>query len=284
MDHSHGTSVAPDIGGSMPPVSSLDTLGAVLLVLWTVAMWTAVAVLAYANRGPVRPWVYRVAAGVIGVGAVGQLGHFQEHVAQAGYWILHPMSPAWMTPWGDSLARGMGQVDPSKPSLGMEILHLMGNFVFLAGLVGIVQITRRSTRHLKSRKWARMGVWMQGIHGLEHVVLTVSIALGAGRAVGLSTWFGAIEPGPALTTYRVWWHFAANLVGTAILVMSLYHLWRERRSVKADYGLEVEDAGEGSGSSGPGAAPRDHAGSGARPATGAVTESSREPALTGRSG
>ncbi|MEU0743915.1 DUF6008 family protein [Streptomyces sp. NPDC006134] len=247
MDHGH------EAHGMESSVSSLDTIGAVFFIGWMAAMWLAVIVLAYANRGPVRPWLYRTAAAVIGLGVIGQIGHFQEHVAQAAYWVAHPYSPAWMTPWANSLARGMGQVDPDKPALGMEILHLTGNFIFLAGLVGIVQITRRATATLTSRKWAKMGVWMQTIHGLEHVVLTVSVALGAGRAIGLSTWFGVIEPGPALVTYRVWWHFIANLVGTAILAIALYHLWKERRVVKAGYEDPVSARSEG-GESGPGAA------------------------------
>jgi hypothetical protein len=241
MDQSHsahGGHGGHDMGGA---VSSLDTWGAVLFIGLTVAMWVAVVVLAYASRGPVRPWLYKTAVGLIGVGVVGQIGHFQEHVTQAGYWVANPYSAAWMTPWANSLARGMGEVDPSKPALGMEILHLAGNFMFLAGLVGIVQITRRVTGHLKSRKWAKMGVWMQGIHGIEHIVLTASVALGASRAIGLSTWFGAIDPGPALVTYRVWWHFVANLIGTTVLAVSLYHLWREKREVKASY----EEPGSG---------------------------------------
>ncbi|ARP69002.1 hypothetical protein LK06_002450 [Streptomyces pluripotens] len=216
-------------------VSSWDTLGAVFLIAWAAAMWLAVIVLALANRGPARPWLFKTAVAVIGLGVIGQIGHFQEHVAQTGYWVAHPYSPAWMTPWGNGLARGMGQVDPSKPTLGMEILHLTGNFIFLAGLVGVMQITRRAVGGLKSRKWAKMGVWMQGMHGLEHLVLTLSVALGASRAIGLSTWFGLIEPGPALVTYRVWWHFIANLVGSVIFAVSLYHLWKERHAVKAGY-------------------------------------------------
>lgn len=216
-------------------VSAVDTAGAVLFIGLTVAMWAAVAVLAYANRGPVRPWLFRTAVALIGVGVVGQIGHFQEHIAQAVYWIAHPYTEAWMTPWANSFSRGMGQVDASKPMLGMEVLHLTGNLIFLAGLVGIMQITRRVGRRLESRKWARMGVWMQGIHGVEHLVLTLSVALGAGRAIGLSTWFGVVEPGVALTTYRVWWHFVANLVGTVILGLAVFHLWKEKRSVRAAY-------------------------------------------------
>ncbi|MFE2209092.1 MULTISPECIES: DUF6008 family protein [Streptomyces] len=230
MDHS-------GMPGMEPAVSTLDTVGAVLFVGWAVAMWLAVAVLAVGNRRAVKPWLYKVAVGLVGIGVIGQIGHFQEHVTQAGYWVANPYSPAWMTPWADSFARGMGQIDATKPGLGMEILHLTGNFIFLAGLIGIVQITYRVAGQLKARKWARMGVWMQGIHGIEHVVLTASVALGASRAIGLSTWFGAIDPGPALVTYRVWWHFVANLIGTAILGFAIYHLWKERRTVKESYGL-----------------------------------------------
>ncbi|SNR65323.1 hypothetical protein SAMN06265360_11375 [Haloechinothrix alba] len=212
----------------------LWSIAAALLVLWAAAMWTAVAVLARANRNPVRPWLYRASAGVIVLGVLGQLGHVQEHIAQVAYWTAHPNSPAWMTPWGDGLAAALGRVNPAEPSLGMEILHLTGNVVFLAGLAGIMLITRHALRS-RSRTWARMGVWMQGIHGVEHLALTLSVALGAGRAIGLSTWFGLLDPGPGLWTYRIWWHFIANIVGTVIFGIALYHLWRERREVEAAY-------------------------------------------------
>lgn len=215
-------------------VSGWDSIGAILLLGWALAMWGAVAVLAIANRRKVRPWVFQGAAGVIGIGLVGQVGHLQEHVAQAAYWIDHPNSKPWMTPWGTGLAKGFGQVDTSKPSLGMEILHLTGNFIFLAGLAGVVLITARA-QQTRARKWGKMGVWMQGIHGLEHVALTLSIALGANRAIGLSTWFGALPNGPGLWTYRIWWHTFANLVGSVIFGMAVYHLWRERATVRATY-------------------------------------------------
>jgi hypothetical protein len=225
------------------PASLLDTLGALALLAWTVAMWVAVAVLAYANRRPVRPWVYRTAMVEIFLGVLGQLGHVQEHVAQAGYWVLHPDAPSWMTPWGTALADGYGQVDRSKPSLGMEILHFTGNLLFLSGLVGVMLVTHRALRS-KARRWARMGVWMQGIHGLEHLVLMLSVWLGAPRAIGLSTWFGLLEPGPGLWTYRVWWHFVANVIGSMIFAVAVYHLWRERRQIAATYEPATEPARE----------------------------------------
>ncbi|WP_034273278.1 DUF6008 family protein [Haloechinothrix halophila] len=214
--------------------SPLASVGAVGLVVWAVAMWAAVGVLAYANRGPVRPWVYSLSVGVIGLGIIGQLGHVQEHFAQVAYWLAHPNEKAWMTPLGTGLANGLGQVAPDKPSLGMEILHMTGNFIFLAGLVGVVLITRRALS-TKARKWGKMGVLMQGIHGMEHLVLTLSVALGASQAIGLSTWFGLLDPGPGLWTYRIWWHFIANVVGSVIFAVAVYHLWRERREVRLGY-------------------------------------------------
>src|ERR1700759_1420228 len=116
--------------GSFVPL--VDTLGAIGLLLWAAVMWAAVGVLAYAGRRTVRPWMYRGSLGVIVLGVIGQLGHLQEHVAQAGYWVFHPESQPWMTPWGTALANGFGLVDPSKPTLGMEILHFVGNLIFLA--------------------------------------------------------------------------------------------------------------------------------------------------------
>lgn len=214
--------------------SGWDSAGAILLLLWAVAMWAAVAGLWYANRGTARPWLFRASATVIVIGVLGQIGHLTEHVAQVGYWVQHPDSPAWMTPWGSALARGFGQVDTAKPTLGMEILHLTGNFIFLAGLAAVMVITRRA-RRTRTRFWAKMGVWMQGIHGLEHLSLTLSVAFGAKQAIGLSTWFGQLTPGPGLTTYRIWWHFIANVIGSFIFGVALYHLWRERHEIRDSY-------------------------------------------------
>jgi uncharacterized protein DUF6008 len=218
------------MGGS---ASMPDTAGAVLLLAWAVVMWAAVGLLWVAGRRPATGRLFSAGVAVIGLGVVGQIGHLQEHVAQVGIWVLHPNSPPGMTPWGDALARGFGRVDPANKALGMEILHLVGNFIFLAGLAGVTVVTRRAVRS-RARRWGRMGTWMQTIHGLEHLSLTVSVALGA-RAIGLSTWFGLLPDGPGLWTYRVWWHFIANVVGTVIFAIALVHLWRERREVEAAF-------------------------------------------------
>jgi len=214
--------------------SGLDTAGAVLLAAWAAGMWAAVAGLAYAGRPAPRPWLFRACLTVIIAGVIGQVGHLQEHVAQVGYWLQHPNSPPWMTPWGSGLARGFGQADTAKPTLGMEILHLTGNFIFLAGLAAAMVISRRA-RATRTRKWAKMGVWMQGIHGLEHLSLTLSVVFGAKQAIGLSTWFGLLDPGPGLGTYRIWWHFLANVIGSCVFAAALFHLWRERHAIKASH-------------------------------------------------
>jgi hypothetical protein len=221
---------------TMSHVSGWDTAGAILLTLWALAMWLSVGVLALAVRGRARPWQFRAGAVVILVGLVGQIGHAQEHFAQVGYWAIHPLAQPWMTPWGTGLANGYGQLDQMKPSLGMEILHLVGNFIFLAGLAGIMVITYHLRKtSSRARKWGKMGVWMQGLHGLEHLSLTLSVALGAKRAIGLSTWLGLMPPGPGLWTYRIWWHFLANVLGTAIFAVALTYLWKERREVEASF-------------------------------------------------
>lgn len=222
--------------------SAIDVSGAVLLLLWAVAMWVAVGALRVANRRQ-RPWVYSVTGVVIVLGVLGQLGHLQEHVAQVGYWVGHPNATAgWMTPWGTGLAMGFGMVDMTKPTLGMEILHFIGNLIFLAGLVAVMVITSRA-RGTRTRWWARMGVWMQGIHGLEHLSLMLSVWLGAKEAIGLSTWFGLLAPGAGAATYRVWWHFIANVIGSFIFAMALYHLWRERREIRASFTDGTQDDG-----------------------------------------
>jgi hypothetical protein len=212
----------------------LDKLGALLLLGWAVAMWAAVLTLMVADRHGRGRQVYRGATVVVLIGIVGQLGHLQEHVAQVGYWVQHPNSKPWMTPWGDGLARGFGAVDTSHPALGMEILHFVGNMVFLAGMVGVLVVTCRAPQ-VKARKWGRMGVWMQGLHGLEHLSLMLSVWLGAPRAIGVSTFFGVMAPGPGLWTYRIWWHFLANVLGSVIFAGAVWHAWADRKEIEAGF-------------------------------------------------
>jgi hypothetical protein len=145
----------------------------------------------------------------LGVAALTFQGvHFVEHIAQLGYWFLHPTEAPWITPWAlparDALAVA-GEVP-----LGNELLHLTGNLVFLGGLIALAIYRNRrgggGTPHL------RTALWVQGIHMGEHIALTASIVI-LGEAVGLSTFLGLVS-GPAMTSFRVWFHLLINLVAT----------------------------------------------------------------------
>jgi hypothetical protein len=158
-----------------------------------------------------------------GIGVAFQVAHFAEHVAQAGYWAWHSSEAPWMTPWAGALARSFGSLAPGTPSFGMEAMHLVGNAIFLAGaLATVTALTRFGPA--SSRRPARTAVWVQSVHVLEHVALTVSVVL-TGRAIGMSTGFGALDPGPSLWTYRVWWHLTINALATALLVVAISR-WR----------------------------------------------------------
>jgi hypothetical protein len=125
-------------------------------------------------------------------------------------------------------------VDTAHPALGMEILHFVGNMIFLAGMAGIMVLTCRAPG-VRARKWGRMGVWMQGLHGLEHLSLMLSVWFGATRPIGVSTWFGVMHPGPGLWTYRIWWHFLANVMGSVIFAGALWHIWADRKEIAAGF-------------------------------------------------
>lgn len=145
----------------------------------------------------------------LAVGALAfQMVHLIEHVAQLGYWIAHPLEAPWLTPWAiegrDALAAG------GNLALGNELLHLVGNLIFLGGLLALVLYSRRREQETPSP--LRIAMVVQGIHVAEHVVLTATSSVW-GKAAGLSTFFGLVS-GPVTTSYRVWFHFLVNLVAT----------------------------------------------------------------------
>lgn len=152
-------------------------------------------------------------AAVAGIGF--QVFHLVEHVAQLGYWGAHPGHPPWLTPWAeagrDALALG------GDSATGSELLHLMGNVIFLVALVALWLYARGSG--LSNVRALRPALALQGFHVGEHVFLTATWVLW-GRALGFSTLFGALT-GPALATHRIWWHFLVNLGATALGVAAL---------------------------------------------------------------
>lgn len=137
-----------------------------------------------------------------------QAVHFIEHVAQLGYWIAHPFEAPWLTPWavqGRAVLAVDGQLD-----LGNELLHLLGNLVFLGGLFAMVAYLQRMGESVIAS--LRIAVAAQTLHVLEHLALTATSAV-VGTAIGLSTFLGLVE-GPVMTSYRVWFHFLINLLAT----------------------------------------------------------------------
>lgn len=145
----------------------------------------------------------------VAVGAlVFQAVHFVEHLGQVGYWVAHPLETPWLTPWAaegrDALAIG------GELALGNELLHLVGNLIFLSGVVALVAYCQRRGREMLPG--LRIALLIQGFHVIEHVALTVTSAI-YGKAIGLSTFLGVVS-GPLMTSYRVWFHLLINLAAT----------------------------------------------------------------------
>lgn len=132
------------------------------------------------------------------VGGLGfQLVHAVEHVVQAGAWVAAPHQSPFLTPWAvvgrDALAVG------GDLSLGNELLHLLGNVIFLVGLAALGWTAGSAISGSRS---LRVALVVQGAHVAEHVALSVTAAA-VGRAIGVTTLFGLLDPGPALWTLRV---------------------------------------------------------------------------------
>lgn len=116
-------------------------------------------------------------------------------------------------------------------ALGMELLHLIGNTIFMAGLGALAVVyTARGYASTEFRN-LRIALTVQGIHLLEHIALTLTVIF-AGQAIGVSTFFGGIE-GPLLSSWRVWFHFLINLFASWYALRAVLDLrLRRRRSDK----------------------------------------------------
>lgn len=156
--------------------------------------------------------------------------HVLEHVLQAGAWLLRPDAAPWITPWAVPGRDLLASAADGRTGTGSELLHLLGNAIFLIGLVALALLARR--RGLQSRA-LRIALGVQALHVAEHVVLTLTWATYA-EANGLSTAFGLLEPGTiAGNAVRVWFHFLINLVGTLYAVAAVRDLglWLPRRGL-----------------------------------------------------
>ena len=162
------------------------------------------------------------------VGAVGfQVFHFLEHGLQLGYWFFNTKQKPWLTPWAQTGVDGLAfwcQIWPGSGRAGQrgaELLHLVGNTIFLVGVLALFVLARERRTRNRSIQGA---VLFQGLHFLEHILLTATVFV-TGTAWGASTMFGRWS-GSELSSHRVWWHFTVNAIATAIVLSALVAVMR----------------------------------------------------------
>ncbi|MEC9473275.1 MAG: DUF6008 family protein, partial [Actinomycetota bacterium] len=117
---------------------------------------------------------------------------------------------------------------------GAEFLHLLGNTIFLVGVLALFVLGRETRIRSRSIQGA---VLFQSLHFLEHILLTATVFV-TGSGWGASTMFGRWS-GSELSSHRVWWHFTVNAIATAIALSALVAVTRSgalsgMRKVKAN--------------------------------------------------
>src|SRR5690349_10229867 len=110
---------------------------------------------------------------------------------------------------------------PRQMMLGMELLHLFGNSVFLATIAGVW--------YFCPSKWVRYAFYLEAAHLCEHLTLYLT-AYYLGAPMALSTLFGrsaAWFGKEGAVGYRVTWHFAMNLLPMPfVMVGMMTHDWK----------------------------------------------------------
>ena len=177
-------------------------------------------------RPDVRVWIEYATVGALAF----QAAHLLEHTAQLAYWFMNPTQAPWLTPWAQT-GRDLLVVDGPTAS-GNEVLHLVGNLIFMAGIAGLWWLARQEGLGIGDVDHLRPAVTLQGIHVLEHSALTASYLI-TGKALGASTLFGAAG-GPFGSSLRVWSHFLLNLGASWYAYNAARFLWR--RSISRTVG------------------------------------------------
>ena len=177
------------------------------------------------------------AAAVAALGLLFQVGHFAEHAAQFGVWILGDLSNIcgrdipWMSPWAYALVNQAGQLlfpaaaAARQMMLGMEVLHLAGNCMFLTSLAALY--------YCVPSKWVRWAIYIETFHLYEHISLTAT-AYFIGKPIGMSTLFGGasvIGDREFAVGCRVTWHFLMNLLPMPFAMIGLMEYWRQKTAV-----------------------------------------------------
>lgn len=185
----------------------------------------AAAIVVYRFSSPAasaRRTMQAVAAG----GLTFQVIHVLEHGLQLGFWFAKPGASPWLSSWASGTADGLLYFCSLVPSadtptsLGVEMLHLTGNVVFLGALTAWQVAMRSQDRVIPSLNRAEV---VQVFHVAEHVLL-VGTLLAFGKANGLSTMFGLVE-GSALVASRVWFHFGINAIATGFALHAARQTW-----------------------------------------------------------
>lgn len=161
------------------------------------------------------------------LGLLFQVGHFAEHAFQFAVWTLGELSnicgrdTPWMSPWVTEMVRQVAallfpNLDAARRMmLGMEVLHLLGNGIFLVGLAALYYCVRS--------KWVRWALYIETFHLYEHIMLTAT-AYFVGKPIGMSTLFGAVNvigDREFAVGVRVTWHFAMNLLPMPFAMIGL---------------------------------------------------------------
>lgn len=167
-----------------------------------------------------RPERRRAVLTVVAVAGLGfQVVHVAEHVLQSGVWVAAPEQPPFLTPWAMWGAEALTVT--GHASLGQELLHLVGNAVFLLGLLALAARVRPPARAV------RLALAWQGAHVLEHVALSLTTAVW-GRAIGVTTLLGTLDAGPALWRLRVLAHLALNTIASVYAAVGVIQSVRAR--------------------------------------------------------
>jgi hypothetical protein len=166
-------------------------------------------------------------ATVAGLGLAFQVGHFVEHAVQFFVWLIGSASgicgrdTPWMSPWVTGVVEWFGRTafplaDAKRQMmLSMELLHLLGNTIFLTALAALYWV-------MPSR-WVKWGFLIELFHLYEHIMLTTT-AFTLGKPVGLSTLFGGagLLDKEAAVGIRVTWHFIMNLFPMPFAMMGMW--------------------------------------------------------------
>ncbi len=151
-----------------------------------------------------------------------QTFHTFEHIIQVVFWGKNPWAAGFMSPIAKKAAAGLESIAATslgwngRPTLGMELLHLVGNSLFLLGIAALLI----GAPFRAKRAGATLAFTFEGIHLLEHIVLTATTVAGY-PAWGNSTLFNTLS-GAQLSTHRIWWHFVMNIAALILFALAIF--------------------------------------------------------------